>query len=188
MSWDRVHDGRDGFLACMRALCSPGQPIDLRSTPAISEAAELDAAAGVLLALLDRGLVLAVAGGPEAHRVAAAAAARTGAELGDLEAADWVLVHGPAGDVLTRARRGDRANPESGATVIVATAGPPSVLSVSGPGVDGTATVPLPLDELTVRAFSSANAETPCGVDVFVVAPGRLYGLPRSVTLRRRAA
>lgn len=188
MSWDRVHDGRHGFLSCMRALCAPGQPQQLPAAPRRCESAELDAAAGVLLALLDRGLVLGVAGGPAAQRLATALAAETGAELGEIETADWVLAHGPAADAISRAPRGDRTNPERGATVVVASAGPSSSASISGPGVDGTATVRVPLDELALHAFATANAETPCGVDVFVVTGDRLYGLPRSVTVRREAA
>src|ERR1700754_5143047 len=62
MTWDSVHDGRTAFLTCMRAMCSPGPPIELPCVPQICEHAELDSAAAILLALLDRGLSLAVSG------------------------------------------------------------------------------------------------------------------------------
>ncbi|CAJ1502597.1 phosphonate C-P lyase system protein PhnH [[Mycobacterium] burgundiense] len=185
MTWDRVHDGRTAFLACMRALCAPGEPMPLPALAAMSDVDELNGAAAVLLALLDPGLVLGVAGGPAAQRVAARVAAETGAELGAIGVADWVLVHGPAADAIERARRGDRSNPERGATVVIAATAPPVAVRVSGPGVDGTATAAVPLEAAALRAFGTANAESPCGVDLFLTAGEQLLGLPRSLSMQR---
>ncbi|HEX9499621.1 MAG TPA: phosphonate C-P lyase system protein PhnH, partial [Mycobacterium sp.] len=98
MNWDPVHDGRTAFLAAMRALCAPGTPIVLPARPTLSERAELDGAASILLALLDRGLTLGVAGGNTAQRAAAVVAQATGATRGDVADADWVLADGPAAD------------------------------------------------------------------------------------------
>ncbi len=106
MRWDSVHDGRTAFLACMQAMCSPGTPVELSVVPQVSEYAELDSAAAVLLAMLDHGLTLGVTGDDAANRVAAMVMGATGAGRGDVADADWVLVHGAAADAIARARRG----------------------------------------------------------------------------------
>jgi alpha-D-ribose 1-methylphosphonate 5-triphosphate synthase subunit PhnH len=183
VKWDSVHDGRTAFLACMRAMCSPGTPIELPCVPQICEHTELDSAAAILLALLDRGLTLGVIGEDAAHRVAARVIDDTGAARGDVADADWVLVHGPAADAIVRARRGTRLAPEAGATLVIAAAGEPQPMSISGPGVADRATVYVPLDAVAVHAFTAANSQLPCGVDLLIVTANCVIGLPRSITL-----
>ncbi|MGV0722053.1 phosphonate C-P lyase system protein PhnH [Mycolicibacterium elephantis] len=183
MRWDRVHDGRTAFLACMWAMCTPGTPIELGCLPRIGARPELDGAAGVLLALLDRGLTLGVSGGEATHQVAAAVMAETGARPGDVADADWVLVHGAAADAIACARRGGRLSPERGATLVLAAAAEPHPVSIAGPGVHGQAEVWVPLDEVAVRAFAAANSAPPCGVDLLIVTGNCVIGLPRSVAL-----
>jgi alpha-D-ribose 1-methylphosphonate 5-triphosphate synthase subunit PhnH len=183
MKWDSVHDGRTAFLACMRALCAPGTPIELPSVPQICEYTELDGAAAILLALLDRGLSLGVCGGDAAHRVAARVRADTGAAEGDVTESDWLLVHGAAADTIARARRGSRLAPETGATLVIASAVEPQPMSITGPGVAGRATVFVPLDTVAVHAFTAANSMLPCGVDLLIVTGKCVVGLPRSVAL-----
>ena len=183
MKWDSVHDGRTAFLACMRALCSPGTPVELARVPQICEHTELDSAAAILLALLDRGLMLGVSGGDAAHRIAARVIDDTGATRGDVADADWVLVHGAAADAIARARRGTRLAPETGATLVIATANDPHPMSIIGPGVPGRATALVPLDAVSVHALAAANSTLPCGVDVLIAAANCVIGLPRSVTL-----
>jgi alpha-D-ribose 1-methylphosphonate 5-triphosphate synthase subunit PhnH len=183
MRWDSVHDGRTAFLACMRAMCSPGTPVELPVVPGVSEHTELDSAAAILLALLDRGLSLGVSGGEAAELVAAMVSAETGAARGDVADADWVLVHGVAADTIARARRGTRLAPETGATLVIAAAGEPHPMSIVGPGVAGRSTVFVPLDAVAVHAFTAANSMPPCGVDLLVVAAKCVIGLPRSVSV-----
>lgn len=183
MSWDPVHDGRTAFLACMHAMCAPGIPIEMPSVPRCCDNAELDTAAAILLALLDRGLTLGVSGGDAAQRVAAAVMSDTGATAGDLHHADWILVHGPAAASIARAPRGSRLAPETGATLVIAAAGEPQPMSVSGPGIAAPTTILAPLDSASVPAFARANASPPCGVDLLIVTAGCVMGLPRSVTL-----
>ena len=183
MRWDSVHDGRTAFLACMRALCSPGTPVELPVVPQVSERAELDSAAAILLALLDRGLCLGVSGGNAANGVAAMVIRTTGAASVDIADADWVLVHGAAADTIARARRGTRLAPETGATVVIAAAGEPRPMSIVGPGVIGQSTALVPLDAVSVHAFTAANSMPPCGVDVLAVTAKCVIGLPRSVTI-----
>lgn len=183
MKWDSVHDGRTAFLACMRALCAPGTPIELPYVPQVCEHAELDSAAAILLALLDRGLTLGVAGGDAAHRVVAKVRDDTGATEGDVTDSDWLLVHGVAADAIARARRGTCLAPETGATLVIASAAEPQPMSITGPGVNGHQAVFVPLDTVAVHAFTAANSSLPCGVDVLIATGKCVIGLPRGVTL-----
>lgn len=183
MRWDLVHDGRAAFLACMRAICAPGTPIEMPCAPEISDHPELDTAAAVLLALLDRGLTLGVAGGAAANRVATTVLDDTGATLGDIAVADWALVHGPAADTIARARRGSRLAPETGATLVIAAAAEPQPVSISGPGVIDRQTVFVPLDAVALHARAAANSMPPCGVDLLIVTANCVIGLPRGVVL-----
>ncbi|WP_102145365.1 phosphonate C-P lyase system protein PhnH [Mycobacterium hubeiense] len=183
MRWDSVHDGRTAFLSCMRAMCAPGTPIEIPCVPQLCELTELDSAAALLLALLDRGLSLGVSGGDAARRVAAMVVADTGATSAGVSEADWVLVHGAAADTIARARRGSPLAPETGATLVIAAAGEPHPMSITGPGVCDRATVLVPLDAVAVHAFTAANSQPPCGVDLLIVTANCVIGLPRSVSL-----
>jgi alpha-D-ribose 1-methylphosphonate 5-triphosphate synthase subunit PhnH len=167
----------------MRALCSPGTPIALPGVPSVSEYPELDRAAAVLLALLDRGLALGICGGDAAHRVAAIVCTETGAENAVIDVADWVLVHGPAASAISQAPRGTRRTPETGATLVIATAEDVRPMRLSGPGLLQPTTALVPLDAVAVHALTVANSNQPAGVDVLLVTPECLIGLPRSVTI-----
>ncbi|MHC9297436.1 phosphonate C-P lyase system protein PhnH [Mycobacterium sp. LTG2003] len=188
MRWDPVHDSRSVFLACMRAMCAPGTPVELPIRPGISTVAELDCAAAVLLALLDRGLTLGVTGSSAAYDITTTVAGTCGAAAGDVEDSDWVLVHGPAADAISRARRGSRLTPENGATLVVAASGEPAPVGLSGPGIAATTTAHIALDAVAVHALAAANAAPPRGVDVFIVDGECLIALPRSVSLKAVAA
>lgn len=183
-----MHDARAAFLACMRATCSPGTPTELPPAPHVCERPELDGAAAVLLALLDRGLTLAVSGGDAAQRVGALVAEETGAGHAEVADADWILVHGPPADAIARARRGSRIAPERGATLVIAATDEALPMSIAGPGIPGRATAFVALDAVSAHAFTAANATPPCGVDLFVVSPGCLIGLPRSVSVHHHGA
>jgi alpha-D-ribose 1-methylphosphonate 5-triphosphate synthase subunit PhnH len=182
--WDPVHDGRTAFLACMRAICSPGTPIELPALPRISEHAELDGAAAILLALLDRGLSLGLSGGEAAHQVGAMVVEQTGAGRSDIGDADWTLVHGPSADAISRARRGSRLKPESGATLVIAATGEVSPVALAGPGIPGSARAFVALDDVAVHAFIAANSAPPCGVDLLIVDGDCVIALPRSVSVK----
>lgn len=184
MKWDTVHDGRTTFLACMRALCSPGTPVESPTVPGISDHLELDRAAAVLLALLDGGLALGVCGGDAARRIADTVTAATGADIGAVDTADWILVHGPAATAITQAPRGTRRVPEAGATLVIATAEEARPVSLAGPGLPQRTTAYLPLDAIALNAVAAANSAPPVGVDLLIVTPECLIGLPRSIAIR----
>lgn len=188
MKWDPVHDGRTVFLACMHAMCSPGTPVEMSAMPRISEQPELDGAAAVLLALLDRGLSLGVMGGDAARSLGATIVEQTGAHRGEISDADWTLVHGPSADAILRARRGTRLAPERGATVVVAASGEASPVTLTGPGIAGAAKAFVALDDVAIHAFIAANSDPPCGVDLFIVDADCLMSLPRSVAIRAAVA
>lgn len=184
MTWDVVHDSRTTFLACMRALCSPGTPIELSCVPGLSGYPELDRAAAVLLALLDHGLGLGFSGDEAVHRVAATACTLTGASVVDVGAADWVVVHGPPATAISQARRGTRAAPEDGATLVIATTGEARALTLSGPGLPEPTTCFIPLDAVALHALTAAKSNPPAGVDLLIITPECLIGLPRSVSVQ----
>jgi alpha-D-ribose 1-methylphosphonate 5-triphosphate synthase subunit PhnH len=180
MTWDPVHDSRAAFLACLRAQCSPGVPAGPMPAPSVSPDSDLDAAAGVLLALLDDGCVLAVDGPETAVHVAAAVCRTTGARLGAVQEADVVLVTGDAALAIGSAPRGSSRTPETGAT-IVATGSPSGTdVRISGPGVPGERRVRLPATPAALAAFTAAAADYPCGVDLLLVQDAHVVALPRS--------
>ncbi|MGH2962588.1 MAG: phosphonate C-P lyase system protein PhnH, partial [Solirubrobacterales bacterium] len=117
MSWDHVHDSHAAFRACLEALSRPGARIVGLPRPGLSENAAHDAAAGILLTLLDPSLGLACAGEAETVELGARIRELTGAEEVRVEEADFLF----AGrrrelDVAGRARRGSALAPERGAT------------------------------------------------------------------------
>ena len=179
-----MHDGREVFLACMKALCSPGTAIDVPCTPGLDDRCELDGAAAILLALLDQGLALGVSGSREAQQMAASLCGLTGALCTDIAQANWVLVDGGADEAITCAPRGSAFAPETGATIVIAASGDPVPMSLVGPGIPGVNRTAISLDLAAVRAFAAANAQSPCGVDLLVVNGNQVTGLPRSVTVR----
>jgi alpha-D-ribose 1-methylphosphonate 5-triphosphate synthase subunit PhnH len=56
---------------------------------------------------------------------------------------------------------------------------------LSGPGVDGTVRVQVPLEEADLAAIAGVNADSPRGIDTFVLAaPDQVLAIPRSVAIR----
>jgi len=184
VSWDDVHDSRAGFRACLEAFSRPGIAIDGAPRPHLSDDRAEDAAAGVLLSLLDPGLALAAAGGAATSELASRLRELTGAVDAPVEEADFVLAGaGRAPDVATRARRGSALAPDRGATLVVVSGmGERCEAELNGPGVAGTFAVEVPLTAADLAALERANAAPPQGVDVIATAAdGSLVGLPRSV-------
>lgn len=186
MIWDPVHDSREAFLTCLRAQCAPGFPQGPLPAAGISADPHLDGASAILLALLDPGLGLCVVGDePDLMSVGERLRHGTGAAEAQLADADFVLVGAgaPLG-IAARARRGSALAPERGATIVYCAPTPACGVELSGPGIDGTVRVPVPLSAADLAAVAAANADLPRGVDVFVLtAPDQVLAIPRSVTL-----
>jgi alpha-D-ribose 1-methylphosphonate 5-triphosphate synthase subunit PhnH len=192
MAWDRVHDSREAFLTCLRAQCAPGVRFGPLPRAGVAPAPDLDAAAAVLLALLDPSLTLADAGGPEAAAVVRAVSDATGAGPSPIADADFVLVARGAGrlsePVAAAARRGTAAAPETGATIVYCVPHSRTPALLAGPGIDGTARAEIPLDRREIAALAAANASPPAGVDAFVVVGTSILALPRSTAVQIAAA
>jgi alpha-D-ribose 1-methylphosphonate 5-triphosphate synthase subunit PhnH len=184
MTWDEVHDSRAGFRACLEALSRPGTAVAEVPRPRLRDDPATDAAAGVLLSLLDSGLALACSGGPALDALGSTLRELTGAAAADVGEADFVLA-GPGRDpaLATRARRGSALAPDRGATLVVAPCPDERcAVELRGPGLAGAVTVDVPLGRTEVAALRLANARPPAGVDVLATtAGGALVGLPRSV-------
>jgi alpha-D-ribose 1-methylphosphonate 5-triphosphate synthase subunit PhnH len=182
MKWDFVHDGRRAFDCCFRSFCLPGELIEGAPRAMMVDNVAHDVAAGILLALLDPGIRLAVAGPATTQELAAKLCSLTGAELTSIPHAAFVLItEGVDVSVADQAFRGTALQPESGATLIYAGSWPkvPVTLQLPGHAIDRSLALPMPPDEFD--AVMRANVETPLGVDVLVVAGTSLLGLPRGV-------
>jgi alpha-D-ribose 1-methylphosphonate 5-triphosphate synthase subunit PhnH len=145
-----------------------------------------DLAAGVLLALLDPGLRLAVAGTDDTRRLAESICAMTGAMLSPVEEAAFVLVtDGVSERVASRAFRGTPLQPERGATVIYAGSWPSVPVTLKSPGRTREEMLTLPMPVAELDDFARVNVDGPTGVDALIVDGPSLRGLPRGVVITR---
>jgi alpha-D-ribose 1-methylphosphonate 5-triphosphate synthase subunit PhnH len=146
----------------------------------------LDAAAAVLLTLLDSTTPIA-AGGDEARDVVAAVCAVTGSPVTGVPDAEFVLVVGDPADAIRQAPRGDRDRPEAGATIVVVDDTQES-LTLAGPGIPSHRSSTLALSVEARRERENANAALPCGVDLLLVGDDGVLALPRTVRIVEGAA
>lgn len=96
--------------------------------------------------------------------------------------ADVLLIDGPTSDGrLLKAPRGTEEVPENGATAIyVVDQTTATQVRLSGPGIDGTSTVTLPLTAAELADRAKCCAHRPLGVDLLVISGGTIVGLPRT--------
>ena len=185
---DPVHDAQGTFRAVMDALARPGQPRSL--APGLVPPAPLTPElAAVALTLTDADtpvwLDAALAAVPD---VAAYLRFHTGAPLTDDPArAAFALIREPARcPPLRRFAQGTPAYPDTAATLVLALDAitPGEGLHLSGPGIQGAARLALaPLPEDFVAQRTANHAAFPLGVDLILLAPGRVAGLPRSTVV-----
>lgn len=185
---DPVHDAQRSFAAVMRAMAEPGRPVPL-STDLDPPAPLSREMAAVALSLLDYEtpvfLDAPLAAAPEVARFLAF---HTGAPVvADPQAARFALIADAAGlPDFAQFAPGEPDYPDRSATLVVAVErldeGPGGLL-LEGPGIRGRralSAAPLPAD-LPVRLLAN-RALFPLGVDLLLVAPGAVAGLPRSIT------
>lgn len=188
---DPVQEAQGAFRAVLDALARPGTPqalpTALRPPPPLTP--EL-AAVALTLADADAPLWLdAALAGSEA--VAAYLRFHTGAALvAAPERAAFALIAEPtACPPFARFAQGEPAYPDRAATLVLAVDrlagddGPAAGvrLGLAGPGIRGATHLrahPLPAD-FAARCAEN-HAGFPLGIDLLLVAPGRIAGLPRS--------
>ncbi len=182
---DPVHAAQRAFRAVLDALARPGtlQAVGVDLAPPAPLTPEL---AAVTLALADADAPLwldAPLAGSEA--VAAYLRFHTGAPLvAEPRAAAFALIADPAAcPPFAHFAQGDPAYPDRSATLVLAVDQLASEggLVLAGPGVRGTARLragPLPAD-FAARCAEN-HAGFPLGVDLLLVAPACVAGLPRS--------
>jgi alpha-D-ribose 1-methylphosphonate 5-triphosphate synthase subunit PhnH len=185
---DPVLDSQRVFRALMDALSRPGsaQRLQFAGRPPLPLTAEL---AAVTLTLADQDAPVwldpALSAEPE---VSDWLAFQTGATIArDPGQAAFALATGAEVLVpLSRFAGGTDEYPDRSTTVVLQVGsfdgGPP--LRLKGPGVDGSTTIaPVGLPEDFADQWSANRAMFPRGVDVLLVAPGAVIGLPRTTRL-----
>ncbi|WP_375463754.1 phosphonate C-P lyase system protein PhnH [uncultured Methylobacterium sp.] len=185
---DRVHDAQAVFRAIMDALARPGlvRPLACGLTPPAPLTPEL---AAVALALADADTPLWLDAPLRAPAVGAFLRFHTGAPImDDPERAAFALIADPARcPPFPAFAQGTPEYPDASATLVLAVAtlseagGP----SFEGPGIRGSVRLdaaPLPAD--WPERLRANHAGFPQGIDLLLVAPGRIAGLPRSARVR----
>lgn len=190
---DPVHDAQRTFGAVMRALAEPARPVPLAGDLAPPAPLSPEMAA-VALCLLDYEtpvfLDAPLAAAPDVARFLAF---HTGAPVvEDPAEARFALISDAAAlPDFARFAQGEPDYPDRSATLVVAVetlavaplAEGARGLVLEGPGIRGRqalSAAPLPGD-LPLRLLAN-RAQFPLGVDLLLVAPGAVAGLPRSIT------
>ncbi|MFC7078619.1 phosphonate C-P lyase system protein PhnH [Haloarcula halophila] len=174
LEFDPVHDTRRTFDGLLSAMSRPGT---VHEVPAPADHA-------VVATLVDHEVTIATA--DESLRDALSGQGRL--EPAALEEADIVHVRDHSVDVRA-CKRGSLVEPSEGATVVyrvdsvAAGSGPGTTVTLSGPGVDGTATLSVSLPESALAALAEAQSEYPRGIDAVLSGTDRLAAVPRSVTM-----
>jgi alpha-D-ribose 1-methylphosphonate 5-triphosphate synthase subunit PhnH len=172
---DPVHDTRRTFDGLLTAMSRPGT---IQSVPAPADHA-------IVATLVDHEVTLAT----EDDRLGDALAGQGRLERAPPAEAD--VVHAPhrAGWDVREHGRGTLVEPSEGATIIyrmesvIAGRDDGTTLTLSGPGVDGTAILSVSLPESELSALATAQADYPRGVDAVFAATERVAAVPRSVTM-----
>ena len=173
---DPVHGTRRTFRALLDAMSRPG------TVESVSDPADH----AVVATLVDHEV--AVATDDEGLRDALASQGRL--DAASVPEADIVHVRDRDGFAVGECKRGSLVEPSDGATVVYrvddlvagATADLTTV-TLSGPGVDGTAVLSVSLPDSALSALSAAQSDYPRGIDAVFAAEDRLAAIPRSVTM-----
>jgi alpha-D-ribose 1-methylphosphonate 5-triphosphate synthase subunit PhnH len=186
------------FRCALDALARPGTPVSLPAAALVSPTfGTHDAAASVLLALLDQDCALwlspTLANGP----AAAWLRFHTGCRVEqDCSKADFVWATSIAElPPLQRLRQGSAEYPDQSATCVVevtawrvAAETEVDAVTLRGPGVRDVLTLAVDgMDANFVQQHHAMQAHAPCGIDMFFCAGDAVLGFPRSVRLNRGA-
>jgi alpha-D-ribose 1-methylphosphonate 5-triphosphate synthase subunit PhnH len=172
---DPVHDTRRTFDGLLSAMSRPGT---IHTVPEPADHA-------VVATLVDHEVRLAT--DDQTLRDALADQGRLDAAPPDT--ADIVHARDPTQVDVCECPRGSLVEPSDGATIIYRVelladdAAGGTHLTVSGPGVAGTATLTVGLPETALSALADAQADYPRGVDAVFATESRLAAIPRSATM-----
>jgi alpha-D-ribose 1-methylphosphonate 5-triphosphate synthase subunit PhnH len=172
---DPVGDTRRTFDALLSAMSRPGT---VQAVPSPADHA-------VLATLVDHEVTTATT--DETLRDALSGQGRL--EAAPVEDADVVHVRDHTEVDVRACKRGTLVEPSTGATVVYRVdalapdTAPETTVTISGPGVDGTATLPVSLPESELTALAEAQSDYPRGVDAVFAAERRIAAIPRSVRM-----
>lgn len=176
------------FRAALRALARPGQPVE------VFQGAELPrlgygAAAILLLALLDADCRLWLSPALAAGDAAAWLRFHTGCTLvPEARQAHFLWIgQNESLPPLVSLNLGSDTYPDQSATCVVEIASyrtAPPGWTLRGPGINGTATLSVEglSDDFTAQWMEN-HALFPRGVDLFLVTPTEMIGLPRTIRI-----
>ena len=172
---DPVHDTRRTFDGLLSAMSRPGT---VHEVPAPADHA-------VVATLVDHEVTIAT--DDETLRDALSGQGRL--ESAAPEDADIVHIRDHTRVDVRTCKRGSLVEPSEGATVVyrvesvAAGSGTGTTVRLSGPGVEDTATLSVPLPESAIAALIDAQSDYPRGVDAVFAAADRLAAVPRAVTV-----
>ncbi|WP_137290700.1 phosphonate C-P lyase system protein PhnH [Natronorubrum halophilum] len=172
---DPVHDTRRTFDGLLEAMSRPG------TVHAVLAPADH----AVVATLVDHEVTLAT----DDETVRAALTDQGRLKRAPCGEADVVHVREHTDWDVRDCKRGSLVEPSDGATVVYRVetleddASDGTTLSLSGPGVDGTATLSVALPETELSALAAAQSDYPRGVDAIFATEDRVAALPRSVTM-----
>lgn len=193
-SFDKVFDTQKIYRLMLDAMARPGKIIDLPCLDICPPSGLSGYAAGLAFTLLDAETTFAVL--PADALWQDYLAVNTGAKPAVPAAAEFILLTGQRhAPEIAEANRGSLLAPEGGATLFILVGGIAAdagsiKLTLTGPGVDGQATVMLEgLILANLESILSLNSEYPLGVDCFFVdRRGRLFAIPRSTSVNWEVA
>lgn len=183
---DPVHDAQRSFRAILDALAGPGSIHDLPLPEALDHVipAELVSA---LLTLCDHDTPIWLADGYRRHEVEQFVGFHTGAPLVQAPgAAQFAFAPSTSLPGLAEFNAGTQEYPDRSTTVVLAV---PSLaggtrLLLSGPGIETHREIsPEGLPANFVGQWAANRELFPRGIDLLLVAAGKVMGLPRTVRI-----
>jgi alpha-D-ribose 1-methylphosphonate 5-triphosphate synthase subunit PhnH len=187
------------FRVLLDCLARPGRVGQLPASPFVDlpllpdGAPPNSTAVAACMSLLDQMVSFAQAAGeawlPADHPLTRWMALRSNARPVAPDAADFVLLHDPAGTALLGGlKEGTLLCPEQSCTVFLCVpeivAGG-ATLRLTGPGIAGAATVGLPgVASAELAALTARRGQFPLGIDLFLIdQQSRCLGLPRTTQI-----
>lgn len=113
--------------------------------------------------------------------------ALTGSARSGAEAADYLFFDDPSLQGLRGAKTGDSRNPDSSATLLFRCQDlhRGSRVQLSGPGIDGSLEILLPVSRSFLDLRAVKNRQSPAGLDCFFLSDkNEVMGIPRSTLVK----